>query len=193
MSHKRKSSHGESPPAKRPNQAALESTDPPEAANQFVYLAVEEEYGRGMETQQNVFEIYATVEDANNRLLARQREETAIDDDEWQTSYDEHGCLHSVAEDAGADGIELKVRRMEVKPPGSAPAVPVRLSRSSEENSYDEEGDEYEEEEEELHPQKPARTWTKKDSPFSDCGGCGCGGCGCGGCENCLSMWDHDT
>ena len=188
MSHKRKSSHDESPLAKRPNQAVSECTDSPEAANHFVYLAVQEEYGEGMETQQNLFEIYATVEDANNRLRARQSEETAIDHDEWETSYDEHGCLHSVAEDAETNGIELKVRRMEVKPPGSASTVPVSLSKSSEETSYDEVGYEYEEQEEELHPKKPARTWTRKDSPFSDCGGCGCGGC-----QNCLSMWDHDA
>lgn len=155
MSHKRKSSQGESPPAKRPSQSALESTDPPKAGNQFVYLAVEEEYGGYMERQQNVSEIYTTVEDANNRLLAL-AEDTDFDHDEWQTTYDEHGCLHSVAEDLETNGIELKVRRMEVKPPGSAPAVPVNLHRSSDKNSYDEGEDEDEEEEEEeeevLHP-----------------------------------------
>ena len=187
MSHKRKSSQGETPPAKRPNQSALESTDPPKAANRFVYLAVEEEYGLYMETQQHVFEIYTTVEDANNRLLARQAEATDFDHSNWQTTYDEHGCLHSVVEDLESGGIELKVRRMEVKPPGSVPPVPFNLCSSSGENSYDEEEDEEEEEEEVLHPRISARTWTKRNQSSRDCGGCGCGSC-----RNCLAIWDHD-
>ena len=183
MSHKRKLSEGESPPAKRPNQAALEPTDPPKAAEQFVYLAVEEEYGEHMDKEQIVFEIYATVEDANNRLLARQRENTAIDLEEWETTYDKYGCLHSVAE--GLEDVhntELAVRRMEVRPPGSAPAVPTGLSESGGENSYDEDEEEEEEEEEEPYAQRSVRTWSR-NRPARDCGGCGCGSC-----QNCLSM-----
>ena len=182
MSHKRKSSLDETPQAKRPHQEALESTDQPERAAQFVYLAVEEQYGERMEPKQIVFEIYATVEDANNRLLARQIENTAIDFEKWETTYDEYGCLHSVAEDLDeVFDTELKVRSMEVKPPGSAPAVPDDWSKSEDENSYDEE----EGEEEELYARWPARTWTKKNRPARDCGGCGCGSC-----ENCLLFED---
>ena len=193
MSHKRNISHGESPPsAKRPTQAASESTDPPtdppKAAEQFVYLAAEEQYGEHIEPKKIVFEIYATVKDANNRLLARQVENSAINRKEWQTTYDKYGCLHSVAEDIEDVhyNTELAVRRMEVKPPGSAAAVPFDLSESEDENSYDE--DEWEEEEEEeeeaLYARRPARTWTR-NRPDRDCGGCGCGSC-----QNCLSFSD---
>ncbi|KAL8791856.1 MAG: hypothetical protein Q9195_005518 [Heterodermia aff. obscurata] len=189
MSHKRKISHGESPPSKRPDQAVSKFTDPPAIPKRFVYLATEEEYGPYIDTEQHVFEIYATVEDANNRLLARQIEDTPFDLKDWQTTYDEYGCLYSVAEDLDSNGFQLKVRRLEVKPPGSAPAVPVVLNRNPDENpddeEYEDEEEEEDDEEEELHTRTPARAWTKMDSPFSDCDGCGCGGC-----QKCLSLWD---
>lgn len=83
---------------------------------------------------------------------------------------------------------------MAVKPLGSAPAVSLGLSASEDENSHDEgsndedngeeEEEKEEEEEEELHPQRPARIWTKKFR-FSK----GCGGCGCGRHKTCLSFW----
>ena len=186
MSHKRKASHDDTSQAKRPHQEALESNDQPQRAAQFVYLAVEEQYAERMEPKQIVFEIYATVEDANNRLLARRIENTAIDFEKWETTYDEFGCLHSVAEDLEeVFDTELKVRRMEVKPPGSAPAVPDDWSTGGDENFYDEDEGEEESEEEELHPRWPARTWTKRNRPARDCGGCGCGSC-----ENCLLFED---
>ena len=198
MSHKRKLSHHESPPVKRPNQAAVDSTDPPKAACQFVYSFIEEKFNEHGVTKQTAFEIYATVEDANSRLLARLSEFPAMDLEEWETTCDKYGCIHSVAEDPEVNGIDLRVRRMEVKPPGSAPAVPVALNMGLHQHFYDEEDEEKEEEDEdgeeeedddeggeELHTRKPARTWTKRISPSSDCDGCGCGSC-----QNCLSMGD---
>ena len=80
-------------------------------------------YGPYMETTQEVFECYATVEDANQRLLARQKRRHVAHFPDWETRYDEYGCLHSKAEDGEGDGQLFDVRRLRVLPEGSAARV----------------------------------------------------------------------
>lgn len=76
-----------------------------------------------METIQEVFECYATVEDANQRLLDRQKRRHVAHFQDWETGYDEFGCLHSKAEDPEGDGCRFDVRRLRVLPEGSAAGV----------------------------------------------------------------------
>ncbi len=68
-----------------------------------------------MKITQHVFEVYAAVEDVNQRLLKRQAASHVAHFEEWETAYDEYGCFHSKAEDGEGDGCRFDVRRMEVK------------------------------------------------------------------------------
>lgn len=126
MPKKRQLSEVSAPPSKRHSQATPKPKQPlktqPKTTTQYVYLAIEEEYGPYMETAQNVFEVYATVEDANQKLLTRQAGPHVAHFEEWETTYDKDGCFHSKAEDGEGDGCRFDVRRMEVKPSGCSVA-----------------------------------------------------------------------
>jgi len=120
MSHKRPNPHVSAPPAKRRSQVTPKSkpkqpANTPKTITQHIYLAIEEEYGPYMETTQHVFEVYAAVEDANQRLLTRQAASHVAHFEERETTYDEYGCFHFKAEDGEGDGCRFDVRRMEVK------------------------------------------------------------------------------
>ena len=132
MSHKRHVSGNESPPAKRLQKAASKSaisSKVPKPAEQYVYLAVEEEYGEYQETEQHVFEIFASKEDANRRLEVRRTGPESVcmhfDEENWEIEYDKYGCFHAKAEDSEGSGNRFDVRRMKVQPKGSVPAVAV--------------------------------------------------------------------
>ena len=142
MSHKRGLSDGEASAAKRQSQAAPrpeQPTNPPETAKQYVYLALEVVYGAYRQPFQEVFEIYATVEDANQRLLNRLDEAVndfeleGLDEDELDPSYDKYGCLCADAQNEEDDrmGHLFEVRRLLVRPPGSVPDTRVPRKRDS--------------------------------------------------------------
>ena len=130
MSHKRHPSSTNDPPAKRPRKAASKSaisTKILKPTEQYVYLAVEEEYGAYQETQQHVFELFASKEDANRRLEVRRTGPICehFNDDDWEIEYDKYGCFHAKAEDQEGSGNRFDVRRMKVQPEGSVPTVAV--------------------------------------------------------------------
>ena len=216
-SHKRALSNGEAPTAKRLNQAPSmlkQSGHPPKVSPEYVFIAIEEMYGPYMETAQEVFEVYATVEDANQRLLTRQKGRHVAHFDEWETRYDKDGCFHSTAEDVEGDGHRFDVRRMEVRPPGCVPAVqeedPPGEDDSEEEYSEGEnlQGDSYYDGEEEdlydrigvtflsdggrgiyAHDRESQRA--ANPGPYRGRRPRSCDGCGCGSCDSCLSILDE--
>ncbi|KAL8723886.1 MAG: hypothetical protein Q9181_007106 [Wetmoreana brouardii] len=121
---KRSISNGEGPEAKRKNQAApnpRQSPNAPKTTEQYIYIAIEEEFGPWRETMQELFKAYATVEDANRRLQARQLNHP--DYMEWDSKRDKYGCWHARAEDLEGQGVNFEVRRMRVRPAGSAPPL----------------------------------------------------------------------
>ena len=73
-----------------------------------------------METEQKVFEVYATLKDANQRLQDRTKLPHVAHHNEelWETSFDKHGCFHAKAESEEGQGDRFDVRRMEVFPVG---------------------------------------------------------------------------
>lgn len=79
-----------------------------------------------METAQNVFEVYAAVEDANQKLLTRKAGPHVAHFEEWEATYDKGGCFHSKSEDGEGDGCRFDVRRMEVKLSGYHAAIQVK-------------------------------------------------------------------
>lgn len=93
-----------------------------------------------METAQNIFEAYAAVEDADQRLLTRQAALYVAHFEEWETTYDNDGCFHSKAEDEEGDGCRFDVRRMEVKPSGCSVAKRGKSMSTGDNISPGEEG-----------------------------------------------------
>ncbi|KAL8654714.1 MAG: hypothetical protein Q9210_001332 [Variospora velana] len=134
-SHKRWISNSEAPKTRFQPQNTPSGTgrfaDPSTVNGQYVYIAVKEQFGAYMETEQTFHEVYATLEDANHVLLWRQKE--AADYEElWEdqgVSYDSHGCLNARAEDDEGNGLTLRIERLLVNPPGTVPHLPTRDQR----------------------------------------------------------------
>ena len=216
-SHKRALSNGEAPTAKRLDQAlsmSKQSDHSPKVSPEYVYIAIEEMYGRYIETAQEVFEVYATVEDANQRLLTRREGRHVAHFEEWETRYDTDGCFHSTAESDEGDGHRFDVRRMEVRPPGCVPAV-----QEGDQPGEDVSGEDYSEgeslqgdsyydgEEEDLDDRigltflndggRAKYAYDRKSGRTTNSGTYrgrrprSCDGCGCGSCDSCLSAWDE--
>jgi len=138
MSHKRKAPDNSAPASKRRSHAI---TEPERSKKQYVYLAVGEEYGPYMKTIQHVFEIYATVEDANQTLIVWRDGPDPAHLEEWKTRYDKYGCFHSKAEDDEGEGWRFDVRPMEVKPRGSSKAVPEKKRSTNDASKVDNYGE----------------------------------------------------
>lgn len=131
MTHKRNASNGEAPPAKRPEPTSAkpeEFASQPKIRDQYVYIVTEELCGPHLETEQTISEAYATLEDANRRVLVRQKE---LDPEDWDNQYDTFGCCQSKSKDIfEGESWNIAVRRYLLNPPGSVPS-----SASSEEAS----------------------------------------------------------
>ncbi|KAL8951065.1 MAG: hypothetical protein Q9222_002937 [Ikaeria aurantiellina] len=130
MSTKRKLSVDQTAAPKRQERHKPELEKTPDTANpaeQYVYIVTETMYGPYMETAEELFEIYATLKDANRRVQTRQEEH---DLEDWDEEYDKFGCLQVKGEDDERDGTRFEVRRALVRPPGSVPPLPARNGNS---------------------------------------------------------------
>lgn len=201
MSHKRGLSHDEAPLPKRQDQkpsGLAQPASPPSATaastDQYVYIATENAYGKSTESTEQLFEVFATSQDADRRLRTRQLES---DHENWDDCYDEDGCLHSHAEKYGGDGVTMHVRKMLVQPAGSVPPPPPPASESSGDASEIVEGFEIhgntarrfrgfdDDEDESGSDLEDPEVQTKRfeDGRSFDCRGCGCGDPRCPSCD----------
>ena len=202
MSHKRGLSQDEAPLPKRQDQkpsslAQPASTSPGSvtSTDQYVYIATENRYDKTTVSTEQLFEVFATPQDANRRLRTRQLQSDYVN---WDDFYDEDGCLHSHAEKYGGDGVTMHVRKMLVQPPNSVPTPPPPASESSGDASEIIEGFEIhsntarrfrgfdDDEDESGSDLEDPEVQTKRfeDGRKFDCRGCGCGDPRCPSCDS---------
>lgn len=196
MSHKRALSEAETPLPKRQNQITPNDEQPanPPTTNitQYVYIATEEMYGPDIETTE-LFEAFATLEDAHRRVRTRQQ---ASDFHGWEEEYDRDGNLRLGSEDTEGWWVKLEVLRMVVQPAGSVP-TPATPSPSSEDSGdvgesgseiYDSEGrlvtdlDDDEDNGEDYDDIDDFRVKRARVGRRVNCRGCGCGDRLCSSC-----------